>query len=318
MKRRPVLIPYIGGKYYLARKIVDCISHFYPHHETYVEVFGGGLNVFLAKDPSPQEIVNDIDDLLVNLYRVMKDPNAFRKFIRMVQFTLYSRSEYNYAQRKIREFRNSGKRLDPDRPDPFMAWCFYASMRMSMSGQEGTGWGFVVSARRRKSALSRFVHDLRKIHNRFVRVQIEHDDFRVIIPRYDSSQTLFYLDPPYVKETRRTSKAYHHEMSLEDHMDLVELLLGIQGGAILSCYFHEVYQPLLDRGWIRIDMDVPIHSVVRNRMSGLVGDGALIGGGYLAIETLIIKPPQAQPQSNPNPLSKGWKMRTLFDMSSLD
>jgi len=291
MSRRLKLIPYIGGKHHLAPKIVEVIQRFYPYHTTYVEVFGGGLSVFLAKDPSPIEVVNDIDSLIVNLYRVMRDPQAFRRFLRMVFFTPYARSEHAYAQRKIKEFRKSGLQLDPERPDPLLAWCVYVDFRMSISGQSGNRWGYAISSRRGKAALAHFAGQLMRIHKRFMRVQIEQDDFRMIIHRYDSPKTVFYLDPPYVRGVRRSPKLYFHEMSLEDHQDLVELLLKIQGGAVLSCYFHEVYQPLIDHGWIREDIEMPLHSIGSTRASGFVGDGIRRRHGHYAIETLLIKPP---------------------------
>ncbi|MEN6520331.1 MAG: DNA adenine methylase [Armatimonadota bacterium] len=65
--------------------------------------------------------------------------------------------------------------------------------------------------------------------------------------RIEASLTLFYLDPPYIPETRKSGK-YRHEMTAEDHQELVEILLSIQGKVVLSGYNHPIYKPLEDDG----------------------------------------------------------------------
>jgi site-specific DNA-adenine methylase len=82
-----------------------------------------------------------------------------------------------------------------------------------------------------------------------VDVQIEHEDFRKILERYDWEETWFYLDPPYVPDTRVSKKMYAHEMTLDDHKDLVSLMLKGKGKYLLSGYDDPVYQPLTDAGW---------------------------------------------------------------------
>jgi len=81
-------------------------------------------------------------------------------------------------------------------------------------------------------------------------------DFRKILEEYDDRDAFFYLDPPYVKNTRRAPNVYQHEMTDEDHEDMVELLLGIKGKAILSGYAHPIYGPLECACWKRIDYEV--------------------------------------------------------------
>lgn len=68
------------------------------------------------------------------------------------------------------------------------------------------------------------------------------DDALSVMERFDSKDTLFYLDPPYITQ----SKHYAHDI---DHEALVGFLLNMRGKAILSCHYHEVYEPLLANGW---------------------------------------------------------------------
>lgn len=63
-------------------------------------------------------------------------------------------------------------------------------------------------------------------------VQIECRDFREIIRVYDSPDTLFYVDPPYIGRERY----YAGGFTEQDHRELAAMLHNIQGKAIVSYY----------------------------------------------------------------------------------
>ena len=42
-----------------------------PHHECYVELFGGAAWVLIGKSPSRVEVLNDIDGEVINFFRVV-------------------------------------------------------------------------------------------------------------------------------------------------------------------------------------------------------------------------------------------------------
>lgn len=56
-------------------------------HQEYVEVFGGGASLLFAKTPSPLEVYNDLDQGLVNFFRVLRDPETFERFRHAVEAT---------------------------------------------------------------------------------------------------------------------------------------------------------------------------------------------------------------------------------------
>ena len=62
------IVPWIGGK----RKLADHILPLFPEHQCYVEPFAGAAALFFLKEPSPVEVINDINGELINLYRVIK------------------------------------------------------------------------------------------------------------------------------------------------------------------------------------------------------------------------------------------------------
>ncbi len=80
-----------------------------------------------------------------------------------------------------------------------------------------------------------------------------------MMDHFDGPRTLFYLDPPYVPDTRINGR-YQHELNQDDHHQLVEHLLTINGMVVLSGYAHEAYEPLEVRGWPRQDYDVPAYT----------------------------------------------------------
>lgn len=259
----PIL--WFGGKGRMTAKLLPLI----PPHHTYVEPFGGGASLLFAKKPSPVEVYNDLDSGLVNFFRVLRDPEGFERFHLLVSLTPYSREEFNSCRETW-----EGCTDDVER-----AYRWYVVARMSFSGMFGASWGFAVTATTRGMSMPcsnwlSVIERLPQIHQRIMRVQIEHDDFRQIIRTYDTPGTLFYCDPPYVPDTRK-SGSYKHEMTVEDHNDLVELLLGVKGMAILSGYRHPVYEPLERAGWRRHDYETSCSATARTRATGILGKGSL-------------------------------------------
>lgn len=235
-------IQWFGGK---AKRAPRLLALFPPHH-TYVEPFGGAASLLLAKSPSPVEIYNDINSGCVNFFRVLRDEEGYKKLRHKAVYTPYSREEFCYCRDTWQGCEDPVER----------AYRWYVMVRQSFAGQ-GKGWGAtrIASAggmSERTHAWVAATERLGTVHERLRCVQIEHNDFRAVLRAYDTPQTLFYCDPPYIPETRR-SGTYAFEMSMEDHSDLVTVLLGLRGKVLLSGYQHPLYAPLEDAGWRRVD-----------------------------------------------------------------
>jgi DNA adenine methylase len=228
-----------------------------------------GLVCFLlAKKPSPVEVYNDLNSGLINFFRVLRDPVKFEFFRELVSLTPHSREEYYHCWNTWEDCKNDIER----------AYKWYVITRMGFGGHFGSGWGFDVTSSSRGMAeicsnrLSA-IEMLPEIHRRIMRVQIEHRDFRFCIKPYDTQDTFFYLDPPYVPDTRRGGK-YKHEMTIRDHEDLIDMLLSIKGKAMLSGYRHEVHEPLEKAGWRRLDFETACFAVGKTRATGILGKGS--------------------------------------------
>jgi len=255
---------WFGGKGRMIGKLLKLI----PKHHIFVEVFGGGAQLLFAKPPSPVEVYNDIDSALTNFFRVLRDPEKFQRFHRLVSLTPYSREEYYFCRDTWEQCEDDVER----------AYRWFVVAKMSFSGRFGAGWCFNLNASSR--GMSKFcsgwlstIEMLPQIHARIMRVQIERKDFRELIPLYDTPETLFYIDPPYISETRKAG-GYKHEMSMDDHKELVDILLKVKGMVMLSGYRHPVYEPLEQSGWIRHDYETVCHAAGRTRGTGILGEGS--------------------------------------------
>jgi DNA adenine methylase len=89
---------------------------------------------------------------------------------------------------------------------------------------------------------------LPKISERLRNVTILCSDFREIIKYWDEENTLMYLDPPYLHSTRTATDVYENEMTVEDHIDLLNLIKNSRGKVIISGYASPLYNRTL-KGW---------------------------------------------------------------------
>ena len=80
---------------------------------------------------------------------------------------------------------------------------------------------------------------LKAIHERLKNVYIECDDFTRVIPRWDSPETFFYVDPPYVG-----TKNNFYDLSYEEHCNLANLLSRVKGKWLLTYDDHPLIHSL--------------------------------------------------------------------------
>lgn len=204
-------IAWVGGKKLLRKAICD---QFPDKFGKYIEVFGGAGWVLFHKDKHAAfEVYNDINGELVNLFRCVKHhPTAVAENL---QYQLNSREIFGWLKSQPLSHLTDIQRASR----------FLYLIRTSY-GAKTTTYG----AKPRGFCT---LDELAKVAERLSRVVIEHMSFDSLIPRYDSSDTLFYCDPPYVS-TERYYDTGDYVFGKEQHLQLFELLCSIKGKFVLS------------------------------------------------------------------------------------
>lgn len=256
-------IHWFGGKGKMRAKLLPILEAI--PHRIYVEPFGGGASLLIAKRPALVEVYNDIDQGLVDFFRLLRDPEQFQRFRRLVELTPYARAEYD-------DCRATWESCD-DPVERARRWFVVA--RQSFGGMFGKGWGSMIKPRhgskhKTTAAWQSTVARLPEVVERLLEVQIECADWRVILKRYDTPKTLFYCDPTYLHSTRKAHR-YAHELSDQDHDELIAALLGLKGQVVISGYAKPLYARLVTAGWERRDWQTVCHAAGRTRATGIQG-----------------------------------------------
>lgn len=231
-------LSWYGGKYRMVDLLLTEILAI--PHKTYVEGFGGAGHVILNKPMGQVDVYNDLHGGLVNFFTVLREqPDELQ---RILALTPYSRQEFTACL----DWANAPTPLEKARR-------FYVVVRQSFGSKQETWSHARTTIRRGMSAtVSKWLTNIEvkmpAVVARLRQLQVENLDFTDLINRYDTPDTLFYLDPPYVPSTRVALNAYTHEMTYADHERLIDILKNIKGKAVLSGYENELYNSL---GWAK-------------------------------------------------------------------
>lgn len=250
------LLKYYGSKWEMAEFIIS----FFASHTTYIEPYFGGGNVFFKKTPSKLEIVNDKSHMVTNFFFVLREKRD--ELLLAIELTPYSRREIELANRTMKteiewEWSDAEGRWVPQGniSDVELARRFYVRARQGRTGNTSawnTTWRCDYKGNRSKTFVQEWV-DNEHIYwysSRLKLAQIEGKPALEILTRYDTPETLWYLDPPYPHSTRgkRWGNAYAHEMSKNDHAQLLLAIRDLKGMCIISSYHNEIYHKIL-RDW---------------------------------------------------------------------
>ncbi len=239
----PPILKYLGGKHSIAPQI---IAHF-PDHHTYVEPFGGAGSVLFRKERSRVEVYNDKYDRIVNLFSVLRSPELSEKLRSLLKNTPYSKTEFYRCAEQSDDPVEDARRLFVSG-----AMCFggYNSGRNSITGFARTADANIAKTYANK------IEQLELFTARLQGVTFENDSADRIIELWDSTKTLFYVDPPYLPSTRKQakSKQYAYEMNEMDHVVLLERLKSCAGMVVLSGYPSDLYDEFLE-GWETLDIN---------------------------------------------------------------
>ena len=210
--------PWMGGKRNLAKHICAIIDA--HHHTTYAEPFVGMGGIFLRRTMQPRaEVINDYGRDVSNLFRILQ--RHYPQFLEVLRFQLTTRTEF------IRLVETKPETLtDLERAARFLY------LQRTAFGGKVSGRNFGVSKDRPgRFNLSTLEPMLEDLHTRMAGVIIECLDYADFITRYDSPNTLFYLDPPYWG----CEKDYGKDMfGRQEFARMASLLNSIKGQFIMS------------------------------------------------------------------------------------
>lgn len=233
---------YIGGKFNIAPWIIENL----PDHKNYVEPFGGMAHVLIQKSPSDFEVYNDINELIVNMFKVLQDEVKLNKIIKYLELSPVSRKYHD-------DIRHGNYIIPEDDDNLVKCYNLLYLSKTSFSGQlfenkSLPSWSFNRKKVRSTIAigLNNFPTNLLKVVQRLKQVQYDCLDFKKCIETYDSTETLFYCDPPYYN----LEGYYKGNFDKQDHIDLANILNNIVGKAVVSYYeFDGVKQLYPENKW---------------------------------------------------------------------
>lgn len=246
-----------GGKFYLARRIIDL----FPAEPFSVLCepccFGASVTFNVRPDLCRGFVLGDVNPDVINLYEVLKSPDLFARFHATVSGLTYS--EDVFRQHRARFVDHA--RLDVvDR-----AACYYVTNRMSRGG---LAQDFAWSERQRGGRPG----DENGWHNAVGNLHQAHEALQrslalVLAPAADMLKThgrntdwLWYIDPPYLQRVRSARKAYGaFEMTPVQHEELLGLAKQAMGRVLISMYHDSLYDQAL-RDWNLTEFDMPNHS----------------------------------------------------------
>jgi DNA adenine methylase len=239
-----------GGKHYLASQIVALM----PPHTHFVEPYAGGLTVLLSKPcEGVSEVVNDLNSDLTNFWQVLQDDALYRRFRRRAQAIPFSEVEFQNA---LEWLARKGRKQQVGRAVRFFIVC-----RQSLAGRMKDFAPLSRTRTRRgmneqASAWIRAIDGLSEVHARLRRVVILNQPAIDVIRSQDGPETLFYLDPPYLPDTKSSQAFGDLEMTEQQHRELLDVITGLQGKVMISGYGSRLYDDRLG-GWHRHTFKLP-------------------------------------------------------------
>jgi len=266
---------YFGGKFRLAPWI---IQHF-GGHRVYVESFGGAASVLMLKPRSYAEIYNELDDEVVNVFRVLRDRETGTELERILRLTPFARAEFeaayqpaelesverarrtivkafmgfgsNAIQVRTAQRRGFRTRISTVRPS--------TGFRARISTHEvRPPTGFRADSNRSgttpASDWRNYFECLQRFIDRLQGVVIEQRSALDVIRQFDRPDTLHYVDPPYPHSTRQDPRndGYRFEMTDDQHRQMSSDLHAAAGLVVVSGYPCDLYDKELFADWLRI------------------------------------------------------------------
>ena len=216
MTRARSPFPWPGGKRGLTKTLLDRL----PPHRAYVEVFAGSAKLLFAKEPSQREVMNDLNGEVTNFFRVAKH--------RPAELAECFEREVIHAGRfrELRETNGPDDELHRALRFAYLVWYSYGA-----KGEHFAGATAGLPEPRPRRSIDGIRQLLDQTAVRLRDVIVEQRDFAEVLTRYDTPETFFYLDPPYV---HFGNLARYDALTEDRRVELFKRLAAIKGKFLMS------------------------------------------------------------------------------------
>lgn len=218
--------------------------------------------MLLQKPRCYSEIYNDLDGEVVNVFRVLQHPKKAARLECLLRLTPFAHEEFKLAYKQSRSEVERARRTiirsfmgwGSDSISRMKASCAGFKTRISSTMLTGFRWNANRSGTTPASDWKVYPKEIRAFTERLGGVTIDNRDAFSILRKFDRSDALHYVDPPYpasvLKIGKRRSKEhrYRHGMTDTDHKELSKLLHSLKGMVIISSYPGQLYENLY-RTW---------------------------------------------------------------------
>lgn len=232
---------YFGSKNKIARQLTENL----PPHNCWIEAFCGSASVTLAKPPAQIEIINDVDDEIINLFKQLR--NNHQKLCGAIRMTPYASRELEFARAKEEGIS------DLERARRFLVQSMMAINGVFGEHKGGFSYSHSYVRTGREARVNRWYNlpsRLEDVVERLRSVRVESKDARELIKKYvNRPATLIYLDPPYLGE--RTKGYAFDANDVDFHSSLLSIISDVKCMVFISGYESELYDSRLiaSLGW---------------------------------------------------------------------
>ncbi|NJO83651.1 MAG: DNA adenine methylase [Blastochloris sp.] len=214
---------YPGSKMRSVRHILPKL----PVYDAYVEPFGGSGVILLNRPPVKLEVLNDRYMGVVAFYRCLASSAKLEQLVERIEYTVCAREDFQFCKETWRDCTDDIER----------AFRWYYTIVNSFGGLS-RNFGRATGSNTTAGKLREKIPHLRKVHERLKKVYIENQDWRTCIKDYDSLNTVFYIDPPYLESS---AGVYKSEMSQAEHSELLDTVHSCEGFCAVSAYPNALY-----------------------------------------------------------------------------
>lgn len=204
-----------GNKMSILKELLPLL----PQHTLYVELFTGSGALFFNK-PLTKSILNDLDkDVAYRLNLLKKVP-------------LFERKQITTTEQLKEIFKKPIKTLED------------AVIHEKIKSKNGFNSNPVINpdkiylGRSNPYSITNHLDTYKKLLNH---ATITNKDYKIILHKYDSPTTFFYLDPPYEK----TDKGFYKNLTI-NYEEMRDILLKMKGYFLLSIndspYIRDVFK----------------------------------------------------------------------------